>query len=321
MHEHFKFFENRECEYYPCHKAESTIKEGEFNCLFCYCPLYTKEKCPGTPAYICDSSGRRLKDCSGCTFPHRAENYDKIIRYIISNDELISLGMDELFDSMSQILEEYCKIKQMDKETVKEHEITAERIYQRYIKGKSIGVLLQTFSGECVSGNGFSFGEGRHIRCNVLEKLRLRSDDIVEGCLYTFHAPDVDDDIIGSLSLLEQFYLENWMISSIDAGRLWIHDYLQRKHSVRAKRYVTDSFGPGFYGMSIDEASVLADVINSRRAGVYIDENGIMMPAKSSIGMYLVLNRDVDIYMSDCISCIGDKTGCSFCKNYGKRGI
>jgi len=29
----FKYFENKECEFYPCHI------EGQ-NCLFCYCPLY-----------------------------------------------------------------------------------------------------------------------------------------------------------------------------------------------------------------------------------------------------------------------------------------
>ena len=34
---HFAFYTNKECEYYPCHP----VPEGtEFNCLFCYCPLY-----------------------------------------------------------------------------------------------------------------------------------------------------------------------------------------------------------------------------------------------------------------------------------------
>ena len=34
---HFAFYTNKECEYYPCHP----VPEGtEFNCLFCYCPMY-----------------------------------------------------------------------------------------------------------------------------------------------------------------------------------------------------------------------------------------------------------------------------------------
>ena len=40
----FSFFRNVECEYFPCHKVDN--KEN-FNCLFCYCPLYLLEKCGG----------------------------------------------------------------------------------------------------------------------------------------------------------------------------------------------------------------------------------------------------------------------------------
>lgn len=71
-----RFFENKECEYFPCHKGLE-----EFNCLFCYCPMYTNEKCPGNPDYI-EVGGREIKDCGGCTFPHRPENYDVIMRLL-----------------------------------------------------------------------------------------------------------------------------------------------------------------------------------------------------------------------------------------------
>ena len=65
------FFENRTCEYFPCHKVE-----GDFNCLFCYCPLYTLgEDCGGNFTIL----NNGLKDCSACTYPHEPENYDCII--------------------------------------------------------------------------------------------------------------------------------------------------------------------------------------------------------------------------------------------------
>ncbi len=35
----------------------------------------------GNPKYI-EVKGKRIKDCSDCVFPHRAENYDKIIEEI-----------------------------------------------------------------------------------------------------------------------------------------------------------------------------------------------------------------------------------------------
>ena len=69
----YKFFCNRECEFFPCHKVENT---EEFNCLFCYCPLYSLGKeCGGNPIFL--ENG--IKDCSHCIFPHKKQNYDKIM--------------------------------------------------------------------------------------------------------------------------------------------------------------------------------------------------------------------------------------------------
>lgn len=69
---HFAFHQNKQCEYFPCHK----IKDVEqFNCLFCYCPLYVLGKdCGGTPVFLEDGT----KDCSKCIHPHLKANYGKI---------------------------------------------------------------------------------------------------------------------------------------------------------------------------------------------------------------------------------------------------
>lgn len=71
------FFENKECQYYPCHKEIT-----EMNCLFCFCPLYNHASCPGNPIFI-EHNGTRKKCCDKCLFPHRAENYDKIMRKLV----------------------------------------------------------------------------------------------------------------------------------------------------------------------------------------------------------------------------------------------
>ena len=73
MNNSYKYFENRECKYFPCHEDKQHI-----NCLFCYCPLYNLENCPGEYAYLY-SNGNKIKECTNCTFPHEAENYDIII--------------------------------------------------------------------------------------------------------------------------------------------------------------------------------------------------------------------------------------------------
>lgn len=71
-----RFFQNKECEYFPCHDMDT--EEG-MNCLFCFCPLYGETHCIGTPTYLTGAKGERIKDCSGCTVVHRAEMYDAVI--------------------------------------------------------------------------------------------------------------------------------------------------------------------------------------------------------------------------------------------------
>ena len=57
-------------------------KETDFNCLFCYCPLNQYEDCPGNPHFIVRESGKKIKDCTYCTFPHQPENYEKVVRFL-----------------------------------------------------------------------------------------------------------------------------------------------------------------------------------------------------------------------------------------------
>lgn len=81
MENSYKYFKNKGCKYFPCHKGLS----DDFNCLFCYCPMYSMPNCPGSKTYI-EKNGKKIKVCTDCTFPHRPENYDKIIQILIRNN-------------------------------------------------------------------------------------------------------------------------------------------------------------------------------------------------------------------------------------------
>ena len=65
----YSFVQNRACEFFPCHEG---LREEDFNCLFCWCPLYALgESCGGACKFLEDGT----KDCSDCLVPHRRENY------------------------------------------------------------------------------------------------------------------------------------------------------------------------------------------------------------------------------------------------------
>lgn len=60
----YSFFQNRDCEYFPCHIAADV---DNFNCLFCYCPLYTLgDGCGGNFKF----TENGIKDCSDCLVCH-----------------------------------------------------------------------------------------------------------------------------------------------------------------------------------------------------------------------------------------------------------
>ena len=68
----FKFFCNKDRQFFPCHETKDL---DNFNCLFCYCPLYALgDKCGGNFKYL--ESG--IKDCSKCLLPHNPKSYDYI---------------------------------------------------------------------------------------------------------------------------------------------------------------------------------------------------------------------------------------------------
>ena len=72
----YSYFENRDCEYFPCHKGAGEY----FNCMFCYCPLYALgDGCGGNFTF----TDKGVKDCSNCLVPHGkngAEYVAKMVR-------------------------------------------------------------------------------------------------------------------------------------------------------------------------------------------------------------------------------------------------
>lgn len=65
----YSFFSHKKCEFFPCHKGADP---ENFNCLFCYCPLYALgDQCGGNFRY----TDRGLKDCTNCQLPHKRKNY------------------------------------------------------------------------------------------------------------------------------------------------------------------------------------------------------------------------------------------------------
>ena len=75
---HYCFFQNRDCEFFPCHE---NVEESDFNCLFCYCPLYTLgEACGG--GFVYTEKGVKSIGLSG----NKAQHLDLTVELGFSSD-------------------------------------------------------------------------------------------------------------------------------------------------------------------------------------------------------------------------------------------
>lgn len=308
----YRFFQNRECEFFPCHEVQD---EDTFNCLFCYCPLYLDDNCIGSPEYIITGRGQRIKDCSSCLVVHSPEMYDKVIAHLRRQDEIIRVDLRKMKSLLMDRLFKITHINDMDEDMRAEHRQVADRVVNGIMTGSletvsnpmEVSVLLQPFAGECVHKGYLKFGN-KKIECNVLEQIDTAG--VEKGYLYAFHAPDVDLESAGSV--LEQYYMETFQVACMDVIRGWIQGYLERKNSVYEKKYCSPSFGPGYYGMGMDAVPELLGLMDASQVGV--SWNGERMsPKMSLVGTYLIAGEDVFAVDSDCIDCIGQRGGCELC--------
>lgn len=312
MNNNYKFFQNRDCEFFPCHKVKD---EDKFNCLFCYCPLYFDESCIGSPEYIVNGRGQKIKDCSSCLVVHRPEMYDKVIAHLRRQDEILRVDLRKMKSQLMDRLFQITHINDMDEDMRAEHRLVADHVVNGIMTGSlatvsnpmEVSVQLQPFAGECVHKGYLEFGN-KKIECNVLEQIDTAG--VEKGYLYAFHAPEIDIESAGSV--LEQYYMEAFQVACMDVIRGWLQGYLERKNSVYEKKYCSPSFGPGYYGMGMDAVPELLGLMDASQVGVSWNGES-MSPKMSLVGIYLIAGEDVFAVGSDCKSCIGQKGGCEFC--------
>ena len=343
----YRFFQNRECKFFPCHEVQD---EDDFNCLFCYCPLYLDDNCIGSPEYIITGRGQRIKDCSSCLVVHSPEMYDKVIAHLRRQDEILRVDLRKMKSQLMDRLFRITHINDMDEDMRAEHRLVADRVVDKVMTGSVAETLdcegeVSVCKGaaldctEVVSNHKGAVLDCTETVSNPMEVYvllqpfagecvhkgylgfgnkkiecnvleQIDTAGVEKGYLYAFHAPDVDLESAGSV--LEQYYMEAFQVACMDVIREWLQGYLERKNSVYEKKYCSPSFGPGYYGMGMDAVPELLGLMDASQVGV--SWNGERMsPKMSLVGTYLIAGEDVFEVDSDCRDCIGQSGGCEFC--------
>ncbi|MBR6770737.1 MAG: GNAT family N-acetyltransferase [Lachnospiraceae bacterium] len=167
MENSYRFFENRSCQYFPCHKGLEAL-----NCLFCYCPLYHRRQCPGKVKSVI-KAGEKIKECTDCTFPHQPENYEKIVEILRAETKspaalnvlIQKAGIEEL-ENIHQVMTEAAKALAHHTLYICDSLAYVKQLLQtsgfavtaRTQEGQIVAVLLFRYPGQAEDNLGWDIG-------------------------------------------------------------------------------------------------------------------------------------------------------------------
>lgn len=182
------------------------------------------------------------------------------------------------------------------------------------VEGIDIKALVSSFNADVFRDNKIIIGESE-FNCKAFEQIAPES--ILEIYGYIITAGELiysDDD-----NILKQLYSDIWGTAYTDSGRDLLEDYLIDYSKERFKGtsgkdfFLTNSFGPGFYGMETSQTKDFFEVLHGDKIGVEVRDTGVMVPLKTCTGFYMTVNDKASIPSPDCQDCISANKSCEFC--------
>jgi hypothetical protein len=165
----------------------------------------------------------------------------------------------------------------------------------RFASSAPRGCALE-LSGVCFACAAFGLIDARNVIETVVYALTLAEDE----------TPSQD--------VSRLFYEDLWANAYLEAALCALKSDL----AARAGGVPSDSFGPGYYGMALEEMQKLARVSDFGRIGGTVLENGMLRPPKSCAGIFFAVRDAARMPERSCRGCAGDPAGCAFCEHRGQ---
>lgn len=179
------------------------------------------------------------------------------------------------------------------------------------VDGIKIDALVSYYGSEVYHDSKVQVGDTQ-VYCNYFEQI---PKEWVEGVY--FYMLTVGECLFSSEeNIMDFLYADIWGTNYVDAGveilktRL-LEDLKQR--FPKRDLYLSDEFGPGYFGMPVIESKKFFNILDGDSIGVWVKDSGLMIPQKTCAGLYLVLNRQGVKAEPECMQCRGNASGCQFC--------
>ncbi len=215
-------------------------------------------------------------------------------------------------------MEYFMKICGFDREGEKYRRMCKQgmEIKERIRHRVDIKAVVSSFPGNCISGNKAELC-GITFECNAFQLLNPRHISGVYAYILTAGIFELDD----SDPILDQLYADIWGTSYVDAGLEVLKSFVREDMNAdgNGNIVVLDSFGPGFYGMGVDQVGKFFELLDGDRIGVKARSNSLMLPLKSCSGFFVGVDDTAALPVADCKSCRAEYKNCAFCHAVIKR--
>jgi len=217
----------------------------------------------------------------------------KLNKIININKEDCNTWAAELFKQNSGLFKEGNIYNKMRKDAKAIRNIIDEKINAQ--------VVFSYFDEITLNEEEATIG-GEKIKCKAFGKISPKS---IKGALV--YILTVGEYCVKDESVIDQLYADLWGTSFTDAARYTF------KKIIEKDKKLSDGFGPGFYGMNMTEMQKIASLVDSKKIGVEIKENGMLVPAKSCAGIYFEINDNYKGMDVACKTCLGNQLSCQLC--------
>lgn len=216
------------------------------------------------------------------------------------------------WDSMTEreLIEDYylqiCGF-QNGKASLQKKKPYAMECLQDVLRQAQILALVSSYDAECITKDGIQIDDCA-FSCPAMQT--VQQERVI--ALYAF-ALTAGDAEAPEARVLQQAFYDISGTAIADTARDLLQLWIQRQYPENTC-FVSDSFGPGFYGMPALDVRKFFTFLDCEKIGLQLMPSGFMMPSKSCVGFYLVTKSESDLPALDCVHCMGHGKQCNYCK-------
>ena len=222
----------------------------------------------------------------------------------------------EYFNRISGLNREGEKYRRMLKQGMEIRERIKDKL--------DLKAVISFFQGNVIAGNIAKL-DGVEFECNAFQRL---NPDHVKG-IYAYILTAGTLELGDEEPILDQLYADIWGTAYVDAGLEVLKKHINNfnlnmdepadQTEPEVKLSILDFFGPGFYGMGVDQVSKFFELLDGDAIGVVARSSSLMLPLKSCAGFFVVVDDDTELPASDCKSCRAEYKNCAFCQAVIKK--